>query len=307
MTKPRFPVFVDGRVQPAYEPALLAEDEGVLQGVAVFETLPLRHDHFPFLDDHLARLERGAQTLGIRWPPPWDVRASLEQYAQALGRGELVVRITLSRGPSGGTPALLLTARPLPEVPAGGVRVFISSLRVHSKDPTSTIKTTSRLRYVLAREEAARAGAFEALLRSEEGDLVEGSITNLFVVIAGELRTPGAERGALPGIVRSKLLLECEREPVLDRAGRPMRLSSMRIALADLERAEEAFLTNSVIGVAPICEVLGPGKERTLFAVETGGAGSVARALAARLASLEEGRSGPMNPGVGSGQGVGLR
>ncbi len=291
MTNPRFPVFVDGRVQPAFEPALLAEDEGVLQGVAVFETLPLRRNRFPFLDDHLARLERGARTLGIRWPPPWDVRASLAQYAQALDRDELVVRITLSRGPSGGTPALFLTARSLPEVPSGGVPVFISSLRVHSKDPTNTIMTTCRLRHVLAREEAARAGAFEALLRSEDGDLVEGSSTNLFVVAAGELRTPGAERGALPGIVRSKLVFECEREPVLDRTGSPIRLSSLRVGLADLERAEEAFLTNSVIGVAPICEVLGPGKERTPLPTEAGGAGPVARALAARLSSLEEGRS----------------
>ena len=65
-----FPVFVDGCIQPAGAPAIPAEDTGFLLGLAVFETLLVDDGHAFFLDEHLARLRRGAQRLSIPWPPP---------------------------------------------------------------------------------------------------------------------------------------------------------------------------------------------------------------------------------------------
>jgi branched-subunit amino acid aminotransferase/4-amino-4-deoxychorismate lyase len=206
-----------------------------------------------FEAQHLARLEGAARSLGIAWPTPVPLDQALDEYVEALGEeGPLLLRTTVSRG-VGGVPTVVISARELDPWPAPGVTVSVAEHAKVTASELEQLKSTNRLRNVLAREAAAAAGAWEALLTTEEGEFTEGTISNLFCVIEGELVTPPVERGLLPGIVRGELLaLLQERE---------MQFIERRIDPTDLARSSEVFLTNTSGRLIPVVEVQGVIKE----------------------------------------------
>lgn len=255
----RFPTWVDGRL---YEPGagtVSTDDQGLLLGLAVFDGLLFEDGCRYFEEEHLARLARGAAALGIPWPPPHDPRAGLRSISEALAGRDAFLRLTLTRGVPGAGATLIIGARAIVRPPAEGVLVWLAPA-VKGDAELENLKSTNRLRNVLAREEAARRGAWEALLPARDGSYVEGTISNLFVVRAGRVTTPPLESGVLPGIVRELVLAE------LDQAGRPAAVAP--IARADLALADEIFLTNSTGRVIPVTGVLGIERERALGGVQ---------------------------------------
>jgi branched-chain amino acid aminotransferase len=154
---------------------------------------------------------------------------------------EAAVRITLSRGPAARgllpsgtpTPTLLVGAAQLPPV-APPARLVISEItRRNEFSPLSRIKSLNYLDGVLARQEAEKAGADDALLLNTAGNVAEATAANVFLLMNGEWITPPVEDGALPGIARA-LLLEhgVARE--------------QRITCSDLPEAQAGFLSNSL-------------------------------------------------------------
>ena len=243
------PSWVDGRIVPAGEPAVRAEDQGFQLGLAVYDGMLLERGCRSFEEQHLARLERATHTLGIAWPTSVPLERALDEYTAALGEeGPLLLRTTISRG-VGGEATVVISARDIDPWPEPGVTVTIAECAKVSASELEQLKSTNRLRNVLAREAAAQAGAWEALLTTEEGEFTEGTISNLFCVTDGELVTPPVERGLLPGIVRGELLAE-----LTDR-GEPF--AERRLDPADLERASEVFLTNTSGRLIPVVSVLG--------------------------------------------------
>ena len=102
---------------------------------------------------------------------------------------------------------------------------------------------------MLARQEARAAGVDEALCLNEKGLLAELSMSNIFLVDDGVLRTPGEESGVLPGVTRRVVL------------GLALQLGintfEHDVRLDDIAGAQEAFLTNSIIEIMPLIEVDG--------------------------------------------------
>lgn len=294
----RFPIFVNGEVHPASTAVVSAEDEGFLLGLAVFETMLVEGGHIGFFDEHLERLRSGAVALGIPWPAPWDVRTAIAEVVGRVDERRLAVRITYSRGVAG-RPTLVVSARRIEPPPPGGVRVAVASLRLLAGDSLGGLKSTNRLRYVLAREEARERGAWEALLLNHEGDLAEGTVSNVFAVIDGELLTPSLGSGGLGGIVRGRILTELEHDPLVSADGTPIGVRAGRLAPERLASASEVFLTNSTGGVISVREVLGLGEIPLVFA---GDRGEVTRAAAERLSAAEErDRRTTGNPDSGCG------
>ena len=116
---------------------------------------------------------------------------------------------------------------------------------VNECSPLVGAKTTSRLDYLLAHDDARSRGADEAILLNTRGMLVEGSGSNLFLVVAGRLSTPGPATGCLPGVTRAlvtELIEVAERDD---------------LTVDDLRLAPEAFLTSTTRGVQPISSVDG--------------------------------------------------
>jgi branched-chain amino acid aminotransferase len=194
-------------------PVVGARDHGLTVGDGVFEVLKVV-DGRPFaLTPHLERLARSARGLGL---PDVDVdavrrgvAAVLEGEPLTLGR----VRITWTGGlaPLGsdrgdGTPSLMVVAAPIDPWPETAA-VATAPWPRNERGALAGLKTTSYGENVRALAHARARGASEAVFANLQGHLCEGTGTNVFYVIDGELRTPTLASGCLAGITR-RLVLE---------------------------------------------------------------------------------------------------
>jgi len=231
-----------------------ADDTGLLFGHGLFETFRARRGKVYLLERHLARLQAGAQTLGIELPAALaDLEGIVRQLAALCGLDYARVRLTLTAGPETGGPTLLLQARPAADYPTRlyeeGASAIVAAVRRNETSPLSRVKSLNCLDNLLARSAARGAGAEEALLLNTRGDIVEGSASNLLLIREGELLTPPVDDGALPGVTRSALL------ELAEQAGLGAREASLTVD--DLLGADEAVLTNAVAGVLPLVSVDG--------------------------------------------------
>jgi branched-subunit amino acid aminotransferase/4-amino-4-deoxychorismate lyase len=161
------------------------------------------------------------------------------------------IRLTVSAGRGAGRPDLsnataptvLVVAEPPPPDPPPA-RVVVASQRVDASRALPTAKTANYLASLLALAEARAAGADEALLLSSDGAIVEAATANVFVVLGGALYTPPLASGPLPGVTR-EAVLECAQMVGVEHLEVPLTLS-------EVARAEEVFLTNSVVGLRPV-------------------------------------------------------
>jgi branched-chain amino acid aminotransferase len=289
---PGFPVWANGRIVPPATPVIAAEDLGLLLGLSVYDTLLLADGCIYFLEEHVERLRRGAAELRIPWPPPWDPAAALVAIARALDGRAAALRITLTRGVPGRGPTMVVTPREL-EVPADpGVAVHVSVHKKLGGNPLEGVKSTNRMRNVLAREEAQAHGAWEALLMNHDGDFSEGTVSNVWFVVGAELLTPGLERGCLQGIVRERLLADLGARPLVVQ-GRPVPVRVGRVGVEDAARATEVFLTNTTGRVTPVTEVSGLAAPIRAL---PGSSGPVTRVLRERMDEIERRyRESPLN------------
>jgi branched-chain amino acid aminotransferase len=248
-------LWINGRLCRGEEATLSLFDRGARDGEGLFETLRV-YDGRPFAwTRHMERLVVSAAVLGFPVPAsPVTLRAALDQVLEAEGLSDAVARITVTRGIPGGRPTRTgawvevepLGARLWRGTRAGAATVIVSK-RPFEPGPLGGHKTTSRLAYHLAREEVRVARADEALLVSPAGKVLEGAVSNVFAVMAGEVVTPPLAAGILPGITRAIALRLCAD------AGRPAREGAL--TFADLHNAEEVFLTNSVQEIVPVATI----------------------------------------------------
>lgn len=250
-------VWINGRITRGDDAALSVFDRGARDGGAIFETLRVYAGR-PFAwDRHMERMVLSAAELGFPVPPsPSRLRDGVRELLEGQSWTDAVVRVTVTRGIAGGRPTRTgawIEAEPiLGRLWAGtpkaeGTLVFSS--QPFSPWPIGRHKTTSRLAWDLAREEARAAGVDEALLVSPDGYVLEGAASNLFVVVDGEVRTPPLSSGVLPGVTRAIVLALCAE---LEIPARELALLPDSVRLAG-----EAFLTNSVQEVLPIAAIEG--------------------------------------------------
>jgi branched-chain amino acid aminotransferase len=264
--------WVNGRLVGEAEPSLSLLERGLTLGDGVFETMLAAGSNLFRPAEHLERLARGASLLAIALPAPEHLLAAVQDTLSANRLSAAVVRLTVSRGPDPGrgldvSPALTPTiiVRAMPYQPRAirrtGLTAVFASLRRNENSPLSRVKSLSYADSVLARLEARRRGADEAILLNTRGEVCCASAANLFVVKGDVLTTPPGESGALPGVTR-RCLLELA-------AARGLAVREAPVLSEDLWAADEAFLTNTVIGVAGLTSVerrpIGAGRlgERT--------------------------------------------
>lgn len=246
-----------GVIVPAAEATVPFAVPGVLFGETLFETLRARRGRFFRLAQHVERMQRGIEAL--RWGTPRaaaiikeGLRTLLRTDAHA-GEDDLRVRITALRIDDDG--ALEYFIHALPYTPpsarqyAAGVDAVVTSLRVDAQAPWANYKIGQRLPHRLARAEADRAGAWEALLLNTDGMLVDGTIANVHFVVADRILTPSHRCGALPGVTQHVV------EEIAAHKQIPWQFGPC--PPATLEQATEAFLTNALIGVTPLVRVDG--------------------------------------------------
>ena len=253
-------VYLNGRLMPRNKARISALDYGFLYGYALFETMRAYGGRVFRLDRHLNRLAQSAKVLGISIEI-LELKGAVMDTIQANKLSEARIRLTISIGEGEMTPDLstckiptvIILAenyKPYPEkVCRKGFRAIASTIRRNSQSPLSRLKSTSYLESILARQEAREAGVDEALCLNEKGFLAEGSMSNIFLVADGRLKTPGYDSGILPGITR-QTVLELATKLGID-------ILECNIRLDELFQAQEAFFTGSLIEVMPLTEIEG--------------------------------------------------
>jgi branched-chain amino acid aminotransferase len=251
-------VWLDGRVVDAAEARIPVTDHGFLYGDGVFEGLRVYSRRVFRLERHLRRIAVGAKAIGLEIPGgAASLGPIVVETARAFGEDDAYVRLVVSRGEGALGVDPTTCARPRvvcivdrirlwpDEVRRRGLSLATSSLRRPSPsmlDPR--VKSLNYLNNALAKLEARRAGADEALLLNAEGLVAEASVANVFCVCGGRLATPPPTDGALEGITREAIL------ELAARAGIPAVERSL--GRFDLLGSDELFLTGAGAGVAPV-------------------------------------------------------
>ena len=230
-----------------------ARDRGFQYGDGLFETIAV-HRGTPLLwEQHAQRLLAGAVRLDMPAPETALLRAEADQLCRGVERG--VLKIILTRGVSGRgyrpdasiSATRVLSLSPWPDYPPSwgeeGVAVRLCRTRLASQPRLAGLKHLNRLEQVLARAEWDDEYA-EGLMQDESGNIIEGTMTNVFLVEEGTLCTPEVTRCGVEGVMRGAVLEQARCLGIACRVG--------PVTATQLEHADELFLTNSLIGLWPV-------------------------------------------------------
>lgn len=254
--------WMNGRLLPAAEATVSVFDHGLLYGDGVFEGIRFYHRRAFRLQAHLERLALSARALALHLP--WNREALTRAVAETLAAapedaGYLRLVVTRGVGTLGidprscRQPNLFIIADRLDamaEVRRRGARLIIAATRRLGTDGLDPrIKSLNYLNPILARLEANRAGADEAVMLNAAGRVTEGSADNLFIVQDGRLLTPPTSDGALAGITRA-VVLELA-------AALGLEAREQSLAPYDLYTADECFLTGTAAELVPVADIDG--------------------------------------------------
>jgi len=240
-------IFLDGELVPTEEPMLDSLSPWVLSGRGVFETMRSYGGKIFLVNEHLERLTFGLRSLRIKTP---HSLAQTKKYLYlSLKSNKLKnarLRLTVWQGKVG----VRLSVIVWPYKPENkikytqGFRALISHFRQDRSTRRPAIKSIDYLRFLQAYRIARVKGKDEALLLNNRGFLVEGSRSNIFFIKHNVLFTPSLASGCLNGITR---------QTVLDIA-KKMKLKPQEVLSQpqELFKADEAFLTNSLIELMPL-------------------------------------------------------
>ncbi len=234
-------IVLDSQVDEEFEECRLKSRflTGLPPGFELFETMrATRGDGVAHLELHLARLGRSAQVLGFAFDRDAAQRLIESRLRSLAHETHQQHRLRLSLSHDG---RLLLTQAVLSELPPGSdgaaVSLLIAELRLPNCQPLASHKTTLRQHYDDGVRAAERIGAFDSLFFTEDGRLVEGGRSSVFLKLAGRWCTPPVTDGALPGVMRG-LVLDDPQWQATERS----------LSAADLACAEAIMVCNALRG-----------------------------------------------------------
>jgi branched-chain amino acid aminotransferase len=194
----------------------------------------------------------------LKWPDL--LLESMDRNHIGNARHDAYIRVTISRGAGDigldpalcPSPTVVIMAKPLhppsPELYRNGVALIIAETRRNLPSALSPqIKSTNFLNNILAKREAIAAGAFDSILLNWEQHLTECTVSNLFFVTEGCLRTPSVECGLLDGITRSIVIQLAKEQHIPTEEG--------RFTPEQLRQSSECFLTNTSMEIMPVAAV----------------------------------------------------
>jgi 4-amino-4-deoxychorismate lyase len=232
-------------------------DRGLLYGDGVFETIAVRDGRPQHWQRHMNRLQAGCTRLGIQSFESAQLAAEAGTIIKGTDKGVLKLIVTRGSGGRGyrvaetAASTRIMQLHPWPEYPAAnaeqGVKTRLCEIRLGHNPALAGIKHLNRLEQVLARQEWTDNDIREGLLLDAEGNLVEGTMSNLFIVSDGVLMTPDLSRCGVAGIMRT-IILELAEQQGLD-------TRVTQISRQALLQADEVFLSNSLIGIWPVIEM----------------------------------------------------
>ncbi len=243
--------YVDGEYVDESEAKLPLSDMAILRGYAVFDFLRTYNSRPFHLEEHLKRLKNSAALLYINCP--WEQNEISEIVAELLKRNqykEANLRLLITGGDSLDSitpldqPRLIVMATPLkpypPEWYSEGVKIITTNITRYV--PGS--KSTNYIKAILALRNARSQGAIESIYVNDAGHLLEGTTSNLFAVVNGNIITPKDD--ILPGITR---------DVVVKLAEEKFSLNKELLTMSMLKDTTEMFITSSNKEVVPVVQI----------------------------------------------------
>lgn len=248
-------VWFDGALVDEAEARISPFDHGLLVGDGVFETLTT-FDGVPFAwTRHYRRLVRSAEGLGFTVPSSGELLEATRSAIEANGLDEARVRVTITSGPGplgsdrgdDAVTALVSVSEVTPWAPTTDV-VVVPWPR-NERGATAGLKTTSYAENARALAYAKEHGGGEAIFLNTQGELCEGTGTNVYVVRGGRIETPPLSSGCLDGVTRQLLLELC--------ADHGFDAVEVSLPASALTEADEVFVSSSTRGAQPVAHVDG--------------------------------------------------
>ncbi|MVA75779.1 4-amino-4-deoxychorismate lyase [Auraticoccus sp. F435] len=232
-------VWVGDRLLEAEEATVAATDHGLVAGGGVFESLKVTGRGAFAVTRHLQRLSRSAAALGLPEPDHALVRTAVEAVVEGRDYDLGIVRVTwtggvgpLGSGRAFGPPTLVVADAPAAWPPEETAVVTVPWTR-NEHGAMTGVKTTSYGENVRGLAYAVERDASEGIFCNTAGHVCEGTGSNLFVVVDGEVVTSPLSSGALAGVTRALVLEWAE-------------VSERDLTLAEAQAADEVFLTSSL-------------------------------------------------------------
>ncbi len=232
-----------------------AADRGLQYGDGLFETLAVSGGEPEFWDDHMHRLRQGCRRLAIPEPDFGLLRDEAVSLA-AQGGARSVLKIIVTRGvggrgyrpPKPPAPNRILSLHPFPAYPAQwyakGVTARFCLHRLSDHPALAGLKHLNRLDQVLARAEWEDEDIQEGVMLDQQGYVTEGVMSNIFIVSQDQLYTPELSHCGVAGVMRARVMRLAETAGLVCR--------ECRLTPEAMLQADEAFFTNSIIGVWPL-------------------------------------------------------
>jgi 4-amino-4-deoxychorismate lyase len=229
------------------------DDRGLQYGDGLFETMAASNGRVRRLELHMRRLAEGCHRLGMPMPAVELIEADCARVLEGLGAAVVKLMVTRGPGPRGYPPPLEptvtrivhSTAQQVSESEAARpLTLRICETRLGRNPRLAGMKHLNRLEQVLAGAELREPAVDEGLVRSTDDRLVCGTAANVFMVRQGRLLTPQISDCGVAGVMR-EVVLRLAADAGID-------VAVGDYSLADLERADEVFLTNAVRGIRPV-------------------------------------------------------
>jgi 4-amino-4-deoxychorismate lyase len=240
-------VLIDGA--PAASVSVL--DRAFHYGDGLFETVACRAGRARLLPMHVERLLSGCQRLGISGVEADTVRGEIESLAR--GAGDSIVKLIVTRGdmqargyaPAGSEKARRIAMRyPWPAEDPQPARVRTAQMRLGENPALAGLKHLNRLEQVLARAEVRGTSESDLLLFSGSGQLVSGTMSNVFIVQDSRLITPRLDTCGVAGVMRRFVMQQARAAGIA--------VEERSIEASEVASATEMFFTNARLGVQPI-------------------------------------------------------
>jgi D-alanine transaminase len=249
---------LNGKIIDRSEAKVDVEDRGYQFGDGVYEVIRVYNGKMFTLVEHINRFVKSAESIGISLPfSSSQLTEMLEELLMKnnLQMGNIYMQVTRGTAPRNHlfptknvTPTLVAYTikgvRPLENLKSGVKSILTEDIRWLRCD----IKSLNLLGNLLAKQKASEQGCFEAIQHRGQ-DVTEGSSSNIFIVKNGTVITHESNHFILKGITKDVILNLCTKNniPVEERT----------FPLAELEEAEEVFLSSTTAEVMPVIEIDG--------------------------------------------------
>lgn len=236
---------------------LSVHDRGLHYGDGLFETISFINGQSLLWERHLNRLQRGCDLLTLPIP---EITSLSEEASRVVGdAAQCVVKIILTRGiggrgyrlPEDISTTRIVASYPWPSYPENysteGIITKICKTRILANPQMAGLKHLNRLDNVMACQELDRPDITEGIMLDYHDHVIEGTMTNIYAVKNGKIRTPDLSQCGVAGVMR-ELIFE-----IADKLNIGYSVDGMSVD--DLEQADEVFLSNSIIGIWPVRQI----------------------------------------------------